>query len=322
MNNESITSLGGAGDVDDLEAQEVAVIAARRLRQYSMQALRAALPIDQIYIQHDRFAAGLNAMDRLFQIAPDVRMPHGARLIGPTGSGKSALIRNFCERLPKSSLFAPGHGAIVVRSGARPTAGHLLAALLRAYRYPFASVSGRTLYIKRDNLFDLMKAKGTRIVFVDEADRLLTQVRRRGEAAEQPEATQLLRDMMDECNVALVLAGTTALDQLTSVDSHLADRVSVRHELRYFEANQQWLGLLRGFVKQCTTFDIAVITDLPEAKRLHVATEGSLRRLKRLITEAALVAAQDEKPSLDVQALAKAFVIVEGQHGLRTSPYV
>jgi hypothetical protein len=321
MGDDSFNAFGGPHDTDDLESEEVAAVTARRLRQYSLQALRAALPIDQIYIHHDRFVAGLNAMDRLFQIAPDVRMPHGARLVGPTGSGKSALIRNFRERLPRSTLFAPGHGAIVVRSGARPTAGHLLSALLRAYRYPFAAVSGRTLYIKRDNLFDLMKAKGTRIVFVDEADRLLTQVRRRGESTEHPEATQLLRDMMDECNVALVLAGTAALDHLATVDSHLADRVSVRHELRYFEANQQWLGVLRGFAKQCTTFDISAITDLAEAKRLHVATEGSLRRLKRLITEAALVAAQDRKATLDVHALAQAFVVIEGQHGLRTSPY-
>lgn len=130
MGDDSFRALGASDDTEDLESQEAEALAARRLQQYSMQALRAALPIDQIYIHHDRFAAGLTAMDRLFQIAPDVRMPHGARLIGPTGSGKSALIRNFRERLPRSSLFAPGHGAIVVRSGPRPTAGQLLSALL------------------------------------------------------------------------------------------------------------------------------------------------------------------------------------------------
>jgi len=321
MNVDETISVGRASDLDDPDAQETAATAARRLRLYSAKALRVALPIDEIYVDHPRFATGLEALDRLFQLAPDVRMPHGARIVGPTGSGKSAMIRNFCERLPKSTLFDPGYGAIVVRSGARPTAGHLLFALLRAFRYPFGAVTGRTLYIKRDNLFDLLRAKRTRIVIIDEADRLLMQVRRRTGSEEQPEATQLLRDMVDECNVGLVLAGTAALDQLATVDSHLADRVSVRHELRHFDLDRLWLGVLKGFAKQSSTFDISAITDLAEAKRLHAATDGSLRRLKRLITEGALIAAQEGKAALDEQALARAFVVVEGQHGLRTSPY-
>jgi len=321
VDSDDISIFGRTNDLDDLEAHEAAANAVRRQRLYSQHALRVALPIDQIYVHHDRFSSGLEALDRLFQIAPHVRVPHGARLIGPTGSGKSALIRNFRDRLPSSTLFAPGHGAILVRSGARPTAGHLLSALLRAYNYPFGAVSARTLYIKRDNLFDLIKLKGTRVIFVDEADRLLMQVRRRAGTGEHPEATQLLRDIMDECNAAVVLAGTEALDQLASVDSHLADRVTVRHELQHFEANAQWLGVLRGFVKQSESFDIGIIVELAEAKRLHAATGGSLRALKRVVTEAALIAANQKKSSLDAESLALAFVAVEGQHGLRTSPY-
>lgn len=305
---------------DELDHEEVE-LRARRLVMYSPEALKVGLVLDKIFVVHERFSGGLEQLDRLFQIAPEVSMAHGMSLIGPPGSGKTTLLKFFCDSLPKSTLFTKGHGAIGIRAGANPTSGQLITALLRAYRYPFTGVLNRTVYAKRDNVFDVIRAKGTRLVFVDEAHRLRLQWKRRNAEDELPEATEFLHDMMDECRVGLVLCGTADLDRLTEVDKHLCDRVTVRHELRHFTPDAHWHGILRAFVRECTWFDLSILQHADEAKLLHHATSGNLRALKRLLTEAVLVAAQAGKTLLDRDSLAQAFTLVQGRDSMKVSPY-
>ena len=305
---------------DEIEPDEVQLIA-RRQKLYSKNALRAALPIDGMYANHTRFAGGLHALDRLFQIAPEVTMSHGLKLIGPTGSGKSALFRYFRDSLPRSSLFTPGFGAVGIRAGPNSTAGQILSALLRVYKYPFRNGSSSTVYARMDIVLDLIREKRTRLLFVDEAHRLLKQKKVVPGDDREPSATVLLRDLMDEGQIALVLAGTNVLDNLQDVDPHLSDRLSVRHELCYFQADKEWVGLMHAFVKQSTSFDIGIIANPSDAKLLHIATGGSLRRFKRLLTESVLIAAHSGLTVLDSASIAKGLLAVQGHDSRECSPY-
>lgn len=307
-------------DIDDLDADELN-LAARRQRLYSRHALKTGLPLDQIMINHSRFAKAVTAFDRVFQIAPEVTMAHGIRLIGPTGSGKSSLFRYFRDSLPKSTLFTPGFGAIGIRVGSRPTAGQIVSRLLRAYKYPFSGGRASTIFGRSEIVQDLIREKGTRLIFIDEAHRLLHQVRRSDSDEREPTATAFLLDLMDESRVALALGGTDQLDRLGKVDSHLDDRLSVRQELRHFAPASEWLGLMKAFKENCTTFDLSLILDPAEAKALNTATRGSLRRLKRLLTEAVLIGADAGALRLERGHLAKAFTIVQGDDGVEETPY-
>lgn len=305
---------------DDIETDE-AQLEARRLQLYSKHALKVALPIDRICVNHSRFSTGLALFDRVFQLAPEVTMAHGIRLIGPTGSGKSTLFRYFRDSLPRSNLFSPGFGAVGIRVGDHPTAGQIVGALLRAYKYPFRSGSNGTVYARSYLVQDLIREKGTRLIFIDEAHRLLHQRLRAGADAE-PSATQYLRDLMEDCRIGLALAGTDALDRLDVVDAHLGDRISACHRLQYFAADKDWMGLLKAFKKQCQTFDLSLLDDPKEGARSHLATGGNPRRLKRLLTEGALVAADAGLSYLDVPSLATAFSLVQGLDGAAPNPYV
>lgn len=307
-------------DFDAPEPEEQR-LAARRMQQYSKEALRIGLTVDRIFIKHDRFTQALTAFDRLFQVAPEFDMPHGFRLVGPPGSGKSALYRYFRESLPRSSLFTAGFGAVGVRTGKRPTAGQLVAALLRAYRYPFKSGGASTVYGRRGIVFDLVREKGTRIIFCDEAHHLLKQARRAEQPDDEPEATHFLRELIDTARVGLVLAGTDVLDRLHSVDAHLHDRVPGRYALCHFPFDRNWRGLLRGFRKQCTDFDLSLLEDEQEARRLNVASAGGLRRFKRLLTEAVLIAVTAGETRLTVETLARALAAVQGADTMEINPY-
>ena len=305
---------------DEIESDEVKLIA-RRLHLYSKYALKLALPIDRIFVNHSLFTGGLQMLDRIFQLAPEVTMPHGSTLIGPTGSGKSALFRYFQNSLPRSSLFSPGFGAIGIRAGVSPTTGALVNALLRVYKYPFRNASSSTIYSRVDIVFDLIREKGTRLVFVDEAHRILNQKRRVSGDDREPPATGFLRDLMDDGRTGLVLAGTDQLDRLDKVDSHLADRLGGRQQLKYFEGDKEWMGVLRAFKKQSVLFDLSLLEDAREAKRLHTATGGSLRRLKRLLTESVLIGADAGKSVLDVECLTKGLSAIWGDDSFEINPY-
>jgi Cdc6-like AAA superfamily ATPase len=305
---------------DDIEAED-AELQTRRVQTYSPAALKQGLRIDSIFVQHSLFLVGLAALDRVFQLARDVNMPHGFRLIGPTGVGKSALFRYFSESLPRSTLFTPGFGCLRIRAGAHPTAGQLIGALLRSYRYPFASVSEKTVYVRKEQALDLVRVKGTRLIFVDEAHNLMHQVRRRSNGSGEPDATVFLSELMDETSVALVLAGSKELDQLETVDSYLGDRVSGRVELCYFEPTAEWMAFLLAFSRACTWFDLRIIENPVLAKLSHIASGGSPRRLKCLLTEAVLIAAEGKCESVTVDHLRSAWTLVYGVHGQRTNPY-
>lgn len=314
MTNDSM-NFSETANFDELD-EEAKQIQARRLTTYSKQALRAGVSVDAIHVHYPSFVGSIKSMDRMFQIAREVKMAHGLMLIGPPGSGKSAIFRYFRDSLPTSSLFAPGLGAIGIRAVRKPTVGQIVTALLRAYRYPFAAGSGSQLYVKRHLVFDAIRDKGTRLIFVDEAQHLVSPGRPKLSSEGETSATEFLRELMDETNVALVLAGSTVLDDLAIVDKHLKSRVSARVELSNFPADQDWLGLLKGFAKQCEAYDLSTLLDPGEARLLHRATEGNLRSLKRLLTEAVLIGIDTNQRKLNREIMKKAFDLAFGSNAL------
>jgi hypothetical protein len=305
-------------ETPDPEEQE---LYSRRITSYSVDALKAAVAVDRIFIGHPAFVRAVKAMDRIFQLAPEMDLPHGGLLVGPTGAGKTAAFRYFRNTLPSSSLFAPGDGAIGLRCPKRPRVGHFVAGLLRAYKYPFALGSAQQLYIRRGLVFDAIKQKGTRLIFVDEAASLLAARRTGSNLDGDTEVSEFLREIVDECKVGLVLAGTDDLDAIAQMDSALASRLTVREALCPFDSDEKWVGVIQSFAKECKSFDIKALASPEVAHLLHRATDGNLRSLKRLMIEAILIAFDTQKVMIDREILTKAFTLVFGSANLQSNVF-
>jgi hypothetical protein len=307
---------------EELEAEDAA-IRQRRIETYSVQALQVGLKVDQITILHTAFKDGLAALDRVFQIAPQVRMPHGIRLVGPTGSGKTALARYFEESLPRSTLFEQGFGCLRVRISTTPSAGHVVASLLRRCCYPFTRGSERRAHWQQDLAFDLVRAKGTRLIIFEQAHRLIDAQRggRYSRDSNPGTAAAVICDLIDEVPVGVVLTGQDSLARLADTEPELESRISSGYALSDYAADTQWSGIVRGFVKQCTWFDLGGIATDAQVKLLHLACRGNLRALKRLLTETVLVAAQAGARAADGEHLREAFARVNGKSTTATNPY-
>lgn len=269
----------------------------RRIFMYSKEALKIAATIEPIIVNHPRFIQGIEALDRIYQLAYESNLPQGVRIVGPTGSGKTSLVDYFSKTLPKTSLFKRGFGIVFIRLNASPTRHQLVRNLLLAYNYPFAAAPAKAIDIKMQVLCDIIEQKGTRILAIDESHHLAFSKARRYAKNSQNDVTDCLHHLMDQTGVGLILMGTKELDDLESLDAHLASRASTRIELTdYLTLTPEWYGLLKAFVNESKQFDLSVIFTENYGALIHAATGGNLRNLKRLLTEVVLIGVDSQMP--------------------------
>lgn len=150
----------------------------RRLKTYSLDALRVAADLERIFVKHPQFNQIIDSLDRLFQLGTELETPLGFRLVGPPGVGKSAAFAYFRKTLPPSTFFDKPSAALEIRVPKKPHAGVLIKALLRAVEYPFSEGTYKQLYARRAVVFEALRAKGTRLLWIDEAHHLI--IRRAG----------------------------------------------------------------------------------------------------------------------------------------------
>ncbi|WP_428003690.1 TniB family NTP-binding protein [Acidovorax sp.] len=298
-----------------------AQVQARRLTTYSVKALRVASSIERIHVKYTGFANGLLALDRAFQLGTELSTPMGFRLVGPPGSGKTVLFQFFRDSLPRSSLFSDSMGAIGLRVPKRPLSGLFVRELLRQLKYPFAGGTHKQLYERRHLVFDALRAKGTRLVYLDEGHHLLTKHQTKSLESDEHEAIEFLREMIDVCRAALVIAGSSEIDGLKTVAPHLCSRVPGEEKLDLFKPNVEWLGFLSAFSKNAVDFNVGLIADRDFGVLMHMATDGNLRSFKQLIVESVLIAHDEGDEALKQETFKKAFQVVFGSGAARSNPF-
>lgn len=308
-------------DEFDLIADETTQLEMRRARMYTPEALENAREVDDIFVMHPAFKEALGAFDRCFQLAKTLTVPNGVLITGPTGSGKTSLIEHFWRTLPGDTLYDQGFGALAIRLPFRPTAGQIISALLRKLRYPFAEVTNRSVYVKREVAFDALRQKKCRMIFIDEGHHLANQVRHQDRQGFDTAASELLRELMDEVKINLVIAADAQPEVLDHIDPALASRVSVRLALRNFELKSTWFAYIKAFCRQASGVDFGYLTTPEAGQQLHAGTLGNLRAFKRLVTEAALIGIDAQKSTVDASIMALAFERVNGTACAITNPY-
>ncbi len=305
----------GIDELDDEDRE----IEARRLEFYCKEALRIGKLVDGIYLLHDEFRVAVKACDRIFQISKELGTGHGLRLYGPSGTGVSSVFKYFSKTLPNSTLFSPGWGCLGVRAYPKTSAGHLVGGLLKAYKYPFTRMTEHVVYEKRSLVFELVRQKGTRLIFIDQAQHLQKGERK---GCVLPTGNDFLCELMDETNVGLVLAGDEELANDDRLGQALKGRISGQLEFQLFQPNAQWAGVVKGFVKNCSWVDLGFIENPGQPKALHGVTHGNMRALKRLITETVMLCVQQKETVVSREHLKQAHDLVFGKTSNRINPYV
>ena len=303
------------------DAEQLREVRRRRFFMYSTKALRVAEAVEKIYINHPAFKTALTAIDRVFQLGGLTATPQGLMLIGEPGTGKSCVMKLFQAYAPRDSLLSPTSASIMVRLQERPSLGRVISNILRRLDYPFTNVHKNAVGLKRDIVITSLREKRYRILLVDEAHHLVISKRSDRSWTEGNDVSEFFREVMDECQMGIVLAGTPTLDKLPEIDKHLRSRVASRVELRDFSEGPDWLTLLATFGQQCKDFDLSNLAALSARGSLLSACKGNLRSFKQLLIECVLIATDADKSVLDVAILALAFERVHGRDSHLDNPF-
>lgn len=309
-------------DTGDAAEDEARQIAARRMFMYSERALLAADEVDRKYVLFPDLHDVLGALDRAYQLALRVSRPQGILISGAPGTSKTSVTEYFRRSLPTSTDIIDGCGALAMRLRSNPCAGAVVSMLLRAARHPFTAVRKARIDTMRDIAFEALQQNGTRMIFIDQAHVLEQAVRKsRTPKGGETTASEVLRDLMDETGIALVFLCSDSFGGLENVDESLADRVSVRLNLRHFEDDAIWSQFLAEIGNRTRCIDFKILSDREFAKLTHRAVLGNRRRTKLLLTEAVLVAIDAKAKAVDRGHFELAFQRVSGASNQVVNPY-
>jgi hypothetical protein len=136
--------------------------------------------------------------------------------------------------------------------------------------------------------------------------------------------TDWLKVRMDLFGVPVICAGTRTLERLAIINPQFISRASTAFVIEAFDGGNEWRQLLAGFAAQMKSADLSLLTG-PMFKKIHIATKGNIRALKKLLLYGAMHAAENykgkDRPTLTAKDLAFGYEFAYGEVSGRTNPF-
>lgn len=130
-----------------------------------------------------------------------------------------------------------------------------------------------------------------------------------------------MRELADCVGVGLVLLADQRLQSLDQLDPGLADRLSGTLPLKHFEDGTIWAAFLGEFARSVKSVSLAILTEDKVCAATHIATKGGRRAVVRLISEAVLIAVDDNATAVTLAHLRLAFERTSGTGQVAPNPY-
>jgi hypothetical protein len=258
-------------------------------------------------IEHNAYSAALKRVEECHQSAKDGLPPENLKLLGPSGVGKTTLLRDYADRYPRydteDRTVVP---VLYTRVPPRPTIRKLSSKMLRDLGSP-AWKRGNEVELT-EQLITLLEACRVELVLLDELQHLVD----RGGVKTHSLVADWLKDLVDQIDAPVVAAGLNRAQQLDEANEQFARRFSAECHLDLFDladaADLNEIGgivtvLLKEFkIKVGTGIDISALS-----AAIGYATNGAMGYITKLLARVARICRRDGLESADWGVFSSAF---------------
>lgn len=272
--------------------------------------------ISMLTVMHPQFQVCLDGICELVTQSHLSGTPTGGSVVGPSGVGKSHLIKIIKKQyLQKSGLLDADSAVISISASTVPNVGSILDRMLQTLGHPPGIRTTRQQDLRQSILMKALLDRKVQLVIVNEFQHLFRG--RRNVIAN--EITDLIKELMDETGIPFFVFGTDDLGDLSQLDLQFATRLPARFQIRPFSRGDEWISFLNAFQTSCNLIDVSIINKLES--KIHLTTNGSPRTLKYLLINAATHCVKNSRSKIDVQDLSAAFDSIFGSSAAIRNPF-
>lgn len=286
------------------------------------------------YIPHPMAEAAKTNIKILFDTRPGADHAWTGLLLGPTGSGKSAVVRRFRKEQADRDMAAgfQGRSVIKVKLPDKCSTKYLFQALLQKLDDPMAT--------RRDNYIDMLEEAvrrlrkyETRLVIYDEAQHA---VPRLGVRRDAYEVANFFKGIQDETGVNILFCGLESARRLIE-NPQLESRGLIEAEMNAFDwweeeevfrsvlcdlQSMMTIPIRKLDPEDDTKFVMDDLSDEEIAWRLSFGSRGLIRVIVKFLLLLEAVAASEERQHIDREMFARVWGLMpKADRGRSKNPF-
>lgn len=248
-------------------------------------------------VMHADFERVLTSSVEMANQMIQIKMPAGIIVVADPGMGKTLLLEAIHRKLSSNENRLARERAVLRITLDSDVDTHKIAGrMLLALGYPMLP--------SRPNLENMSQMVDTAMVRLKPKALLIDEAQHMCEGNREITAravTDWLKVRMDKHNLPVVACGTKTLERIFQINPQFVSRASASYTLNPFQPGDSWMKLLKALVNSVSRLDISCIEAHP--RPVHLASAGNLRRLKKLLVQAAIEAIHSNSLTLNIANL-------------------
>ncbi|WP_297810807.1 TniB family NTP-binding protein [uncultured Methylophaga sp.] len=285
--------------------------------------------LNNIYIAHPQSQEILKKMQRAHRSKDISPEPKSMSIIGPTGSGKSTVIKKYMEQHPpsikaKSSQLTIFNAVIPSDSTPRKFIRSLLTALLaqisncKPQDVPVNLVNDQDSDTTKLRFYKYLQDSGVELIILDEFQHLISN---KTDSSNKVllELAKTIKVMIIETGIPIIMVGTGRASIVFDVDPEVSRRFHASVEMRPFmisdDDNFKTFRKFLAEVDKLMPFEtLSKLADKELAIRLYAASNGFIDDIMRIIHAAGEEAIEEQASCISLEYLAEAFENAPGKN--------